>query len=569
MQRLDEIGYKSPTPIQAGAIPFLFQGRDLIGQAQTGTGKTAAFALPILSQINHNTQLPQVLILAPTRELAIQISDSFSDYAKYVKQFRISTIYGGQSYPIQIRQLRNGPSVIVGTPGRIIDHIEKGTLNLSGITHLVLDEADQMLEMGFIDDVELIINKTPNDRQTILFSATMPAPIEKIAQKYLKNPERVSIKNKTATATTIEQHVISLREPTKFDALVRLLETEQTDGVIIFTRTKQATVDISDKLLKLRYLSAALNGEMEQRQREATIEALKNGKLNILVATDVVARGLDVNRISHVINYDMPHNVDAYIHRIGRTGRAGRLGKAILFATKGEGYKLRVIERVTKQMLSHMEIPTLQKVREHQMVKIKHQISDVLAKPLDKYFSTLVTEYCKEHEVSEQAVASALAQMQFGSIINSLKDDNSAYKKDSRQKATGNRRDGRFREDSYSDSSARASRGRRSSVELSPYRIEVGHAHGITPKNIVGAIANEISLDSANIGDIRIFDEFSTVELPQQLPAKAMEILAKVRVAGHKLNISKSASTGLESKRERPRYNKSRRDKTERHREKV
>ncbi len=551
LQALDEVGYKEPSPIQAQSIPLLLEGRDLIGQAQTGTGKTAAFALPILSQIDLTERHPQVLILAPTRELAIQVSENFSRYAMHMKQFRIATIYGGQSYTIQMNQLRNAPSVIVGTPGRVIDHINRGTLDLSNITHFVLDEADEMLKMGFIDDVELIINKTPKDRQTILFSATMPAPIQKIAQKHQNNPARITIQAKTATASTIAQKYLVLKEGTKFDALVRILETEPTDGVIIFVRTKVTTLTVADQLRDLGYHTSPLNGEMEQKQREKTVEALKSGKFNIIVATDVAARGLDVSRISHVINYDMPHNIDAYIHRIGRTGRAGREGKAILFCTRGDAYKLRTLERVIKQQITLMELPSFELVRKNQMAKIKQKITDVLAGKADQIFENLIKEYCQENEISELAVASALAQIQFGNKIsnfnNKVNKANKEFAPSSFQENRGFRRDehreGRGRDEGERSSKPYGKRFRKD-LDLSPYRIEVGRSHGVSPGNIVGAIANEISLDSEYIGDIKIFQDYSVVELPSQLPTKALQTLEKVWVAGSKLSISRYTGNG-------------------------
>lgn len=356
LKALDEVGYETPSPIQAETIPLLLEGRDVLGQAQTGTGKTAAFALPLISNIDLKQKEPSVLVLAPTRELAIQVAEAFQKYAKHMKGFHVLPIYGGSDYGGQIRALKRGVHVVVGTPGRVMDHMRKGTLKLENLSALVLDEADEMLRMGFIDDVEWILEQTPDKRQIALFSATMPSQIRRIATKYLNNPEQVTIKNVTATAETIRQRFWPVSGVHKLDALTRILEAETFDAMIIFVRTKNSTAELADKLEARGYAAAALNGDIAQNQRERTVDNLKKGKLDIIVATDVAARGLDVQRISHVVNYDIPHDTEAYIHRIGRTGRAGREGDAILFVAPREKRMLSSIERATKKTIERMEI---------------------------------------------------------------------------------------------------------------------------------------------------------------------------------------------------------------------
>ncbi len=414
LKALEEVGYETPSPIQAKMIPFVMQGRDVLGQAQTGTGKTAAFALPILSRLQLQQKNPQVLVLAPTRELAIQVSEAFQSYASKIKGFRVLPIYGGQEYGGQIRQLKRGVHVVVGTPGRVMDHMRKGTLNLKDLKTLVLDEADEMLRMGFIDDVEWVLEQIPEQRQIALFSATMPPAIHRIASRFLNNPKEIAIKVRTTTASTIRQRYWIVSGLHKLDALTRILEAETFDGIIIFVRTKTLTVELAEKLNARGYAVTALNGDIAQKQRERTIEQLKNRKLDILVATDVAARGLDVQRISHVINYDIPHDCESYVHRIGRTGRAGRSGEAILFVAPREQRMLNSIERSTKQKIEPMQLPSIEQINNKRITRFKDTITKALTnEDLDIYIR-LISQYQTEHDVAAEDIAAALAFMAQG-----------------------------------------------------------------------------------------------------------------------------------------------------------
>ncbi|HFD12814.1 MAG TPA: DEAD/DEAH box helicase [Crenotrichaceae bacterium] len=414
LKALDDVGYETPSPIQAKMIPFVLQGRDVLGQAQTGTGKTAAFALPILSRLDLNQKTPQVLVLAPTRELAIQVAEAFQSYASRIKGFRVLPIYGGQEYGGQIRQLKRGVHVVVGTPGRVMDHMRKGTLDLKGLKTLVLDEADEMLRMGFIDDVEWVLEQIPDQRQIALFSATMPPAIHRIAKRFLNNPKEIAIKVKTTTASTIRQRYWIVSGLHKLDALTRILEAETFDAIIIFVRTKTVTLELAEKLNARGYAVAALNGDIPQKQRERTIEQLKNKKLDILVATDVAARGLDVQRISHVINYDIPHDSESYVHRIGRTGRAGRSGDAILFVAPREQRMLRTIERSTRHKIEAMQLPSVEQINNKRITRFKDKITKTLTnEDLDIYIR-LLGQYQTEHDVAIEDIAAALALMAQG-----------------------------------------------------------------------------------------------------------------------------------------------------------
>ena len=413
-QALADVGYEAPSPIQSATIPPLLEGRDVLGQAQTGTGKTAAFALPILSKLDLTKAKPQALVLAPTRELAIQVAEAFQTYAAHIRGFHVLPIYGGQSYGPQLAGLRRGVHVVVGTPGRVIDHLERGTLDLSALTCLVLDEADEMLRMGFIDDVEQILQKTPPKRQVALFSATMPSAIRRIAQTYLNDPTEITIKSKTATATNIRQRFWMVSGMHKLDALTRILEAEPFDGMIIFTRTKHSTEELAEKLQARGFSAAPINGDIQQAQRERTIARLKDGQLDILVATDVAARGLDVERISHIINYDVPTDTESYVHRIGRTGRAGRKGDAILFLSPRERHMLRTIERATRQVVEQMELPSVETVNNQRIAKFKQKITDSLAAGELSLFRSLIEQYEKEHNVPAIEIAAALARITQG-----------------------------------------------------------------------------------------------------------------------------------------------------------
>jgi len=559
---LDEVGYESPSPIQAQTIPFLLDGKDIIGQAQTGTGKTAAFALPLLSNIDLKQKDPQVLVLAPTRELAIQVAEAFQKYASKMKGFHVLPIYGGAEYSGQIRALKRGVHVVVGTPGRVMDHIRKGTLKLDNLSALVLDEADEMLRMGFIDDVEWVLEQTPPTRQIALFSATMPSQIRRIATKYLTNPEQVTIKVKTTTAETIRQRFWPVSGVHKLDALTRILEAEEFDAMIIFVRTKTSTVELTEKLEARGYATGAINGDIAQNQRERTIQNLKNGKLDILVATDVAARGLDVPRISHVVNYDIPYDTEAYVHRIGRTGRAGREGDAILFVAPREKGMLKAIERATKKPIEIMDLPSTDLINENRITKFKQRITDTLESNGLEFYSNLIDDYLKEHDVPAEKIASALAKLLQGESPFLLQ--NKPIKK-SKERWDKDDRPQRGRDRNRKDSGKRRERSPRGEMSkpdegMQRFRIEVGHDHKVKPGNIVGAIANEAGIDSEYIGRINISDDYSLVDLPADMPKEIFNDLKKVRVAGQQLRISVLGS-------EKPARSKNRKPKDKRHKD--
>jgi len=555
---LDEVGYESPSPIQAQTIPLLLEGKDVLGQAQTGTGKTAAFALPLLSNLNLSEKDPQVLVLAPTRELAIQVAEAFQTYASKLKGFHVLPVYGGADYSGQIRALKRGVHVVVGTPGRVMDHMRKKTLVLDNLKALVLDEADEMLRMGFIDDVEWVLEQTPPTRQIALFSATMPAQIRRIATKYLNEPHQITIENKTTTASTIRQRFWPVSGLHKLDALTRILEAEEFDAIIIFVRTKTATVELTEKLEARGYATGAINGDIAQNQRERTIQNLKNGKLDILVATDVAARGLDVQRISHVINYDIPYDTEAYVHRIGRTGRAGRKGDAILFVAPREKGLLNSIERATKQKIEMMELPSTQLINDNRVEKFKQRITDTIdAKDL-AFFTNMIEQYQQENDTPAIDIAAALAKLLQGDAPFLLQNkpqpkSRESWDKDSRaprNKRDGGRDRGRDRDRGGDRDRGRgrerSSRNESSTPEegMQRFRLEVGHNHNIKPGNIVGAIANEAGIDSKFIGRINISDNHSLVDLPNDIPKDVFNSLKKVRVGGQQLNISALGEAG-------------------------
>lgn len=545
---LKELGYETPSPIQAATIPILLDNRDVLGQAQTGTGKTAAFALPILSRIDLRQNTPQALVLAPTRELAIQVAEALQRYATHIPGFHVLPIYGGQSYGPQLSALRRGVHVVVGTPGRVIDHLEKNSLDLSRLKTLVLDEADEMLRMGFIDDVETILQKTPATRQTALFSATMPSAIKRIAQTYLRNPAEVTIAAKTGTADNIRQRYWLVSGMHKLDALTRILEAEAFDGMIIFARTKLGTEELAGKLQARGFSATAINGDMQQQQRERTIQQLKDGKIDILVATDVAARGLDVERISHVINYDVPHDPESYTHRIGRTGRAGRSGEAILFITPRERNLLKAIERATRQPVSPLELPSIQAVNDVRIARFKDQISETLAGGDLEIFQSLVEDYERENNVPVIEIAAALAKLARGDVPLLLDKNRREPQEERSAQFERPLRQDRFERSERSDRREQFERPafpkkerimRAPDAGMNTYRLAVGYAHGVKPGNIVGAIANEASLDAKHIGRIEIFDDYSVVDLPDDLPPKMLEHLKTVWVAGQQLHISR------------------------------
>ncbi len=547
---LDEVGYETPTPIQEQTIPLMLEKKDVLGQAQTGTGKTAAFALPLLSNLNLRQKDPQVLVLAPTRELAIQVAEAFKKYASHMKSFHVLPIYGGQEYSGQIRGLKRGSHVVVGTPGRVMDHMRRGTLKLDKLSTLVLDEADEMLRMGFIDDVEWILEQTPKERQIALFSATMPHQIRRIATRYLKDPVEIIIKDKTTTAPTIRQRFWPVSGMHKLDALTRILEAEPFEAMLIFVRTKTATVELSAKLEARGYASTPLNGDIKQNQRERSIESLKRGKLDILVATDVAARGLDVERITHVINYDIPHDTEGYVHRIGRTGRAGRQGDAILFVAPREKSMLHAIERATNQKIEIMELPSTELINDQRMAKFKQRITDTLASEELGLFYQMIEQYQQEHNVPVLEIAAALGLLLQGETPLMLQAKSHHFKEDKswqndetkQRKGRGGDRGkerGRMRDKVRGKDQDRTSKKELPLEEgMERFRIEVGHNHDVKPNNIVGAVANEAGLDSQHIGRINIYDDFSVIDLPEGMPKDVFSDLKKVWVAGKQLHIS-------------------------------
>lgn len=543
LKALAKVGYETPSPIQAETIPIILEGRDIVGQAQTGTGKTAAFALPLLSKLDMSQKEPQILVLAPTRELAIQVAEAFQKYANFIKGFHVLPIYGGQDYTGQIRGLKRGAHVVVGTPGRVMDHMRKGTLLLDKLQALVLDEADEMLRMGFIDDVEWILDQTPEERQVALFSATMPKEIRRIAQKYLKNPKEITIKVKTATANLIRQRYWLVRGTHKLDALTRILEVEEFEGMIIFVRTKTATVELAEKLEARGFSAAALNGDLSQKQREKTVEQLKNGKLDIVIATDVAARGLDVERISHVINFDIPYDTESYIHRIGRTGRAGREGDAILFVAPREQRMLSSIEKATGKPIERMDLPTTDTINEIRTNRFKQKITDTLANEDVAFFEELLQKYCSENDAEPIKVAAALGYI--------MQDNEPFFMDDKPEPMFGNRdrggdRGGRNDRGSRGDRGGRGDRDRGGRSKDAPappeagmkrYRVGVGYTDKVKPGNIVGAIANEAGIPSNAIGRIEIFDRYALVDLTSDIPAKTIDHLKEVWCGGRQLQM--------------------------------
>ncbi len=559
LQALTDIGYETPSPIQAECIPVLLAGHDLIGQAQTGTGKTAAFALPLLEQIDVKIARPQALILTPTRELAIQVAEALQSYARHLPGFHVLPIYGGQSYTIQLKQLARGAHVIVGTPGRVMDHLERKTLSLDNLKTLVLDEADEMLRMGFIDDVEWILERTPEKHQTALFSATMPDPIRRVAQKYLVDPREVKIKSATTTIAATRQVYWQVSGLHKLDALTRILEVEDDfDAAIIFVRTKTATVELADKLAARGYAAAALNGDLNQQMRERVIEQLKSGALDIVIATDVAARGIDVARISHVVNYDSPYDTEAYVHRIGRTGRAGRTGNAILFVAPREIRMLRTIERATRQPIAPLTLPSRADVTNKRVAGFKERVAEVLNAEGLEFFANIVSQIAEEQDVGAEEIAAALAMMaQEAKPLQIAGEDPPPSRPaavDSRRPASFAERERtprfaehgdrpRFEERGdkprFDDRPRMDDRPRRPAPagEMVRYRIDVGRDHGVQVKDIVGAIANEAGIESRFIGRIGLYDESSTVELPAGMPREAENALKRVRVRGVPINL--------------------------------
>jgi ATP-dependent RNA helicase DeaD len=572
LRALTDVGYEAPSPIQAATIPVLLSGADMLGQAQTGTGKTAAFALPALTRVDLSKHEPQVLVLVPTRELALQVAEAFLKYAAHLKGFHVLPIYGGQSYQPQLNALRRGVHVVVGTPGRVIDHMNRGTLKLTGLTLLVLDEADEMLRMGFIDAVESILEQTPPQRQVALFSATIPAPIRRIASKHLRSPVEITIKSKTTTATNIRQRYWMVSGMHKLDALTRILEAESFDGMLVFTRTKQSTVELAEKLEARGFAAAPLNGDIPQPQRERTVARLKAGQIDIVVATDVAARGLDVERIGHVVNYDVPYDTESYVHRIGRTGRAGRKGEAILFIAPRERNMLRAIERATRQVIEPMNLPTVDTVNALRIAKFKQRVIETVPSGAAGAFRPILEQLEAETGLPLIDIAAALASLSQGTtplllagkperppetyapershaLSKGVSAERAPAERAAAERAPAERapsasgRAPRVPAPQAATADADSARSRKPKTTaaglMETFRIEVGSVHGIKPGNIVGAIANEAGIEGVHIGRVDIREDHSYVDLPEGMPKEIFKELQKVRVVGRELRISR------------------------------
>ena len=546
LKAVEELGYKTPSEIQAQCIPLLLERKDVLGLAQTGTGKTAAFALPLLNNIDPSVKQPQILVLTPTRELAIQVAEAFEQYAKHVRGIEVLALYGGQSYSIQLSALRRGAQVIVATPGRLIDHINRGTIKFDALQALVLDEADEMLRMGFIDDVESIMEKTPREKQTCLFSATMPKQIQNISSKYMNNPEQVHISARNSTVSSVEQ-VFWNASVHKNKAIVRFLEAEQYEGAIVFVRTRNDTVQLAELLEREGFSAAPLNGDMNQQARERTVDRLKSGMLNIVIATDVAARGLDVDRLSLVINYDIPQDSEAYVHRIGRTGRAGRTGKAILFVKHNERYLLKNIIRHTKSEIAQVELPTAKIVEEKRIEALQAKLTIALENKDITFFNEVATNMAEKLDLPLESLAGALlclAQQQSPIKVEEVKIQPRERNERNDRNSRNDRGDrGRRNERGGERGGERAERKprERNSRDAGPmdtYRIEVGREHGVQVKNIVGAIANEADISSKFIGDIRLHDNHSTVQLPQNMPKDVLDHFQKVFICKRPMGLT-------------------------------
>jgi ATP-dependent RNA helicase DeaD len=540
LQAVTGLGYETPTPVQARCIPHLLEGRDLLGQAQTGTGKTAAFALPLLSRLDLERNEPQVLVLAPTRELALQVAEAFQSYAHHLEGFHVLPVYGGQSMSLQLRQLKRGPHVIVGTPGRVMDHLRRGTLGLDAISTLVLDEADEMLKMGFAEDIEWIFQQAPEGRQVALFSATMPKAIRRVAQQHLNDAVEIKVEAKTETVSTIEQLHCVVTRYRKLDTLTRMLEVEEFDAMIVFVRTKTATEELAEKLNAHGFSAEALNGDMNQAQRERTIGRLKDGRTDIVVATDVAARGLDVERISHVVNYDIPMDPESYVHRIGRTGRAGRKGRALLLVQPRERYLLKAIEKATRQRIGYWEPPSAEELTEHRIDRFKQRLRKTLDSEDLDFCYRVVSRIEQEEEMSPLDIAAALTFLTQGERPLEVREERAR-----RRERPARDHEERHRGDDRGERPPRRVRERRDDdIPRDTYRIEVGRNDHVTPREIVGAIANEAGLDGRLIGRIEIYDDYSTVDLPEGMPKDIFRHLRGVYVARKQLRISRLDGTG-------------------------
>ena len=547
LEALTDLGYEKPSPIQAECIPHLLSGRDVLGMAQTGSGKTAAFSLPLLNNIDPELRAPQILVLAPTRELAVQVAEAMTEFSKHMRGVNVVALYGGQRYDVQLRALRQGPQIVVGTPGRLLDHLKRGTLDLSKLSGLVLDEADEMLRMGFIEDVETIMAQIPEGHQTALFSATMPEAIRRITRRFMKEPQEVRIQSSVTTRPDISQSYWSVYGMRKNEALVRFLEAEDFDAAIIFVRTKNATLEVAEALERSGYNSAALNGDMNQALREQTLERLKDGRLDILIATDVAARGLDVERISLVVNYDIPMDSESYVHRIGRTGRAGRAGRALLFVENRERRLLRNIERTMKLTIPEAELPNAELLGKRRLEKFAAKVQQQLeSSDLDQYRALLaqIQPTAEGEELDMETLAAALLKMAQGERTLIVPPDAPMRPKrefrdrDERFERRGDRNDRGPRADRPERSGEeRPRRERRDAGEMELYRIEVGRDDGVEVRHIVGAIANEGDISSRYIGNIKLFASHSTIELPKGMPGEVLQHFTRTRILNKPMNM--------------------------------
>ena len=547
LEALNDLGYEKPSPIQAECIPHLLSGRDVLGMAQTGSGKTAAFSLPLLNNIDPGLRAPQILVLAPTRELAVQVAEAMTEFSKHMRGVNVVALYGGQRYDVQLRALRQGPQIVVGTPGRLLDHLKRGTLDLSKLSGLVLDEADEMLRMGFIEDVETIMAQIPEGHQTALFSATMPEAIRRITKRFMKDPQEVRIQSSVTTRPDISQSYWSVYGMRKNEALVRFLEAEDFDAAIIFVRTKNATLEVAEALERNGYNSAALNGDMNQALREQTLERLKDGRLDILIATDVAARGLDVERISLVVNYDIPMDSESYVHRIGRTGRAGRAGRALLFVENRERRLLRNIERTMKLTIPEAELPNAELLGKRRLEKFAAKVQQQLeSSDLDQYRALLsqIQPTAEGEELDMETLAAALLKMAQGERTLIVPPDAPMRPKrefrdrDDRFERRGDRNDRGPRGDRPERGGEdRPRRERREAGDMELYRIEVGRDDGVEVRHIVGAIANEGDISSRYIGNIKLFASHSTIELPKGMPGEVLQHFTRTRILNKPMNM--------------------------------
>ena len=547
LEALNDLGYEKPSPIQAECIPHLLNGRDVLGMAQTGSGKTAAFSLPLLQNLDPELKAPQILVLAPTRELAVQVAEAMTDFSKHMRGVNVVALYGGQRYDVQLRALRQGPQIVVGTPGRLLDHLKRGTLDLSKLSGLVLDEADEMLRMGFIEDVETIMAQIPEGHQTALFSATMPEAIRRITRRFMKEPQEVRIQSSVTTRPDISQSYWTVWGMRKNEALVRFLEAEDFDAAIIFVRTKNATLEVAEALERSGYSSAALNGDMNQSLREQTLERLKDGRLDILIATDVAARGLDVERISLVVNYDIPMDSESYVHRIGRTGRAGRAGRALLFVENRERRLLRNIERTMKLTIPEAELPNAELLGKRRLEKFAAKVQQQLeSSDLDQYRALLsqIQPTAEGEELDMETLAAALLKMAQGERTLIVPPDAPMRPKrefrdrDDRFERRGDRNDRSPRGDRPERGGEdRPRRERREAGDMELYRIEVGRDDGVEVRHIVGAIANEGDISSRYIGNIKLFASHSTIELPKGMPGEVLQHFTRTRILNKPMNM--------------------------------